>query len=672
MSEVPPLSQAQQWSTEHLTQAADQWEDAADTLEWVPHQVWQHAASLNGSGWFNTQLLGRTQGDAELGAGKAELLRTAAQVARRGATLIDDAKRSLLYAVGDARDDGFDIADDYTATDTQDSDDEDEQQDRQEQAVAITQDLRAKAARLAEADHRVTTDLARAATGIGDTRFHESGDTIVGDHKNHAGLVDYHTEQHPPTPGNPKPEPGHTAPQSGQPPNVLDALTAAAQGKPDPNDKRYTHSPLTDPLVAADPSVVARQAGKVADARRALDDAQAKLDAAAKQAYTQGPGSGTDRTVTNPLSQAVFDARRNLTEQSAILDDLNKSAATTGAARPIPTPPLPPNAGVQAFPAEPTVAAQAIHGLTDASHDINKTTFGLVPDVAKDIHTFSNWGAASPGDRTDAILDSASLIPGGKLLGEVHHGLDALAGAARHADDIPTPHVDVPTPHTDVPAPVEHHVDGPAADHDLLGGHAVPSSHDAPQPVEGHDYGFSPQRAFELSPNPADEIARLEAGGVPSHVTDGYDPFAGRTIDQYKQEFTVPGHDGLPRWDWDGQAPHNGFAGTPAVTDRIPQGHLLDRLGSEGGAFMADDGAPLSTRSMPPGVASQYHQYVGTGEPIPPDLNAEVRYGPAKQAFGQPGGATQWVVVDKSTGQEIPVQILRQRGVVDAIRPPGS
>ena len=153
----------------------------------------------------------------------------------------------------------------------------------------------------------------------------------------------------------------------------------------------------------------------------------------------------------------------------AILDDLNKSAATSGAAQPIPTPPLPPNAGLQAFPPEPSIAEQAARGLTDSSHDISRSTFGLVPDIAKDIHTFSHWGEAALGDRTDAILDSASLIPGGKIFGEAHHGLDALADAARHGDDIPTPHLDAPTPHADVPPPVEHHVDLPGADQGLLG-----------------------------------------------------------------------------------------------------------------------------------------------------------------------------------------------------------
>jgi hypothetical protein len=166
--------------------------------------------------------------------------------------------------------------------------------------------------------------------------------------------------------------------------------------------------------------------------------------------------SGPGRDITDPLSQAVFDARRNLTEQSAILDDLNKSAAATGAAQPIPAPPLPPKAGVQAFPPEPSFGSQAARGLTAASHDISKATFGVVPDVAKEIHTFSNWGEAGAGDRTDALLDSASLIPGGKLLGEAHHGLGALTDAVRHGDDIPTPHLDVPDVDHGLPGDMPH------------------------------------------------------------------------------------------------------------------------------------------------------------------------------------------------------------------------
>lgn len=273
-----------------------------------------------------------------------------------------------------------------------------------------------------------------------------------------------------PIPAGPPPPAGQPGAGSPRPPGATQP--PPSPGQPDPTGPRYTKSPLTDPIVSADPSVIARQADKVAEARRALDAAQAKFDAAARQAYTQGAGAGPGRDVTVPLSQAVFDARRNLTQQTEILNNLNKSAAATGAARPIPAPPLPPNAEVQAFPPGPSVASQAAKGLSDASHDLNKYTLGIVPDVAKDIKTFGNWGQAGAGERTDAILDSASLIPGGKVLGWAHDGLRGLSDVVRHGDDIPTPHLDAPSPHTDVPSPADHHIDTPP-----------PVEHHAPDPV---------------------------------------------------------------------------------------------------------------------------------------------------------------------------------------------
>lgn len=261
----------------------------------------------------------------------------------------------------------------------------------------------------------------------------------------------------------------------------------------------------------------------------------------------------------------------------------------------------------------------------------------------------------------------------GALLGTegraLTHGLeDAAPGHP------PTPHSVVeppsgathPAPTVDHPAPTADHTPisgdhsaGPSASgaHPVSGGDSTP--------VAGRDYGFAPNEVFKNWSSPADEIARLEQGGVPSHVTNGYDQWAGRSPEQYAHEFTVPGRDGSPRWDWENQAPNNGFAGTPTITDRIPQGHLLDRLGSEGGGFMADDGAPLGTRGMPAGVASDYHQYVGTGKPIPPGLPWEIHHGPAAPAFGQPGGAPQWVVINRNTGKQIPIEVLKQNGIVE-------
>lgn len=217
--------------------------------------------------------------------------------------------------------------------------------------------------------------------------------------------------------------------------------------------------------------------------------------------------------------------------------------------------------------------------------------------------------------------------------------------------------------HTGNPIPHEHPTGEAPVGMDGSVEQSVPQPGSTPT-VEGHDYGFSPQNAFEHVQNPADEIARLNDGGVPTRVTDGYDPLAGRTIEEFEREFTVPGKDGNPRWDWQTQAPNDGFAGPPAITDRFPDSYQLDRLGSEKGGFLADDGAPLSTRGMPPGVASDYHQYVGTGQPIPDGLPWEIRYGPAKDAFGQPGGANQWVVIATNTGLPVPVNKLVDAGLI--------
>lgn len=257
------------------------------------------------------------------------------------------------------------------------------------------------------------------------------------------------------------------------------------------------------------------------------------------------------------------------------------------------------------------------------------------------------------------------------------HGLDDAAPTHPPTPHSAEPHTPVaghtptespsgpshPVPATDHPTPTGSDHTPISGDHSAVSGHPVSGGDSTP--VAGRDYGFGPHEAFKNLADPADDIARLRQGGVPSHVTEGYDQLAGRTVNQFEHEFTVPGRDGSPRWDWENQAPNDGFAGTPTVTDRIPQGHLLDRLGSEKGAFMADDGAPLSTRSMPPGVASDYHQYVGTGQPIPPGMPWEVRYGPAGPAFGQPGGANQWVVIDKITGDQVPVAILKKNGIIE-------
>ncbi|SIM41142.1 Uncharacterised protein [Mycobacteroides abscessus subsp. abscessus] len=289
-----------------------------------------------------------------------------------------------------------------------------------------------------------------------------------------------------------------------------------------------------------------------------------------------------------------------------------------------------------------------------------------------------------PGEVKDAVNDPAgfagkklfdvsSIAATGPLGGEATAGARGLLGDLTGAETRALTHgIDDAAPGHH-PAPSGDHPAPPGADHTPISGDhsagpgqnsGIHTGAGSSTPVPGWDYGLAPNDAFKHLATPADDIARLTNGGVPSHITEGYDQLAGRSINQFEHEFTVPGRDGSPRWDWAKQAPNDGFAGIPSVSDHFPKGYQLDRLGSEQGAFMADDGAPLSTRSMPPGVASQYHQYAGTGQPIPPGVPWEVRHGPAGPAFGQPGGANQWVVIDKSTGEQVSVEELIDAGLI--------
>ncbi|MDI3315987.1 MAG: glycohydrolase toxin TNT-related protein [Mycobacterium sp.] len=221
----------------------------------------------------------------------------------------------------------------------------------------------------------------------------------------------------------------------------------------------------------------------------------------------------------------------------------------------------------------------------------------------------------------------------------------------------------------DSASPADHESpleDGSSGDvsHMTDGGHGL----SAPDPkIPGIDYPHSPADALGILEHPDAEISRLAEGGVPQHVLDGYDPLAGRTPEEFKHEFTVSGPDGKLRWDWDNQAPNNGFAGTPEESDHIPGGQHLDRVGPNEGAFMSLEGTPLAERAPAPGLASQYHVFESTGELVPADKNWVVLHGPAKDAFGQPGGGDQWVVIDRETKEPISVIKLLKEGMLQEL-----
>jgi hypothetical protein len=181
--------------------------------------------------------------------------------------------------------------------------------------------------------------------------------------------------------------------------------------------------------VASNPAIVEQQQAKVGAAQQAVAAAQAKVDSIAKALYTSAPGTGPPRSDLAAASQALFDARHSLTEQTATLAGLSQARETLGG-QSVPIPALPEHADVQAFPAQPSAFAQGSRALSEGS-------FGLIPDIAKDIDVFTNWGHHSGVDQAGAVLDAAGLIPipGAKFLGEaIHLGVDAVT-TAHHADD---------------------------------------------------------------------------------------------------------------------------------------------------------------------------------------------------------------------------------------------
>ena len=191
----------------------------------------------------------------------------------------------------------------------------------------------------------------------------------------------------------------------------------------------------------------------------------------------------------------------------------------------------------------------------------------------------------------------------------------------------------------------------------------------SPTKLSGVDYSLPAGDALGLLENPGAELARLADGGVPPSVLDGYQPLAGRTVEDFEREFTIQHSGGERRWDWDTQAPENGFAGKPLEDNRIPADFRLDRLGSNAGGYLSPEGTPLAERATPPGLAAQYHVFVGTGVPVPPGKDWVVMHGPAKDAFGQPGGGDQWVVLDAGTGRPVPVEELIKKRLLREMDP---
>ncbi|WP_201774221.1 hypothetical protein [Mycolicibacterium setense] len=434
------------------------------------------------------------------------MLREAATLAANGAHDIKAAKGKAVEAITAAENDGFTVGEDLSVTDSREYD-INTIAERNRALAEHAEDIRWAAEQLAQADNLVGTRLQSKAAELEGIPFDGEGEGRDGEPT--VQLVDNKVQDKPDEPGDkpaeqatgqigpfavpksvedaakksglkPDEKPPATTGDAGGDLGDLLGANDTPEGKPEdgqaakPGEEKTAGLPpaLSQLPPPPDKAAIDRQAAKVEAARQNLASAQAKLDDAAGQGYTQGAGAGPGRDDTNALSQAVFDARAELTEQTRTLNELNHASAAAGGPT-APVAPLPENADVQAFPKEPPVVERATGAFAEGMKDASETIWdATMPDVGNMYDVATDWDGATPEQKRQAAIDAAGMVPlpGAKILGEgIEHGLDALGSVARHSDEVPTPHVDVDAPaggHGTLDAPVEHHApqDSPHSD----------------------------------------------------------------------------------------------------------------------------------------------------------------------------------------------------------------
>ncbi|WP_074133183.1 Tox-REase-5 domain-containing protein [Mycolicibacterium houstonense] len=598
---LPTRSEIEGWSTSHLSDAATSWRSAATASEGAFDEHRQNISSPGGTTWegdAKDAALDRVTKDVAVVGRQGDVLREAADLAENGAQDIKAAKDKAVEAITAAENDGFSVGEDLSVTDTREYD-INTIAERNRALAEHAEDIRWAAEQLMQADKLVGDRLQAKSADLEGIRFEDEGDGR--DAEPTVQLVDNKVQDKPgedrkDEPGDKpaeqatgqigpfavpksiedaakksglKPDEKPPAPDDGGLGDLLGANDhpedKPAEGKP--GDEKHPGLPpaLSQLPPAPDKATIDRQAAKVEAARQTLAAAEAKQKAAAGQGYVQGAGSGPSPEEFKSLTQEVFDARRELTEQTNALRELSAASAANGGPT-VPVPALPPDADKQAFPPPPSISDR----LADANHQLSENTFGLIPDVAKTIDTFNNWGTASTEDKAQAILESAGMLPlpFGKPLAEgLEHGIDIFSGGARHLDDLPTHHVDAPSGgHAPVDAPAAGHAPVDAPHHSAPD---TPVDHNTPPPTVEH---HAPDSAPTHQP-PEPDVFDPSQG---SHYTSGDGHYPGGWPPSTPPETWQPGNTN-PGWHYVDRGPDRNwmpYQEQISGAERLPDGRI--------------------------------------------------------------------------------------------------
>ncbi|BCO38324.1 hypothetical protein BMW24_018310 [Mycobacterium heckeshornense] len=223
---LPGLSELLSWGTDHLTESADYWESFADRLESGFAEAHNLIRTSGWEGQAYDKSESRAAADEYKASGVAHRYRTAAKIAREGASNESAAQSALRYAVEDAWDAGFNVYDDGTVQDAGSAATAAEQAARHAQAEVLAGNIRQRALQLLNLDQQIGSSITTALGDLTGFSFDEapvptSPDDTIGDgnNKRHVSLVDHAWKTGPDQP--PAPPPGPSAADIRQ---VLDKL----------------------------------------------------------------------------------------------------------------------------------------------------------------------------------------------------------------------------------------------------------------------------------------------------------------------------------------------------------------------------------------------------------------------------------------------------------------
>jgi hypothetical protein len=229
------LSQLLAWPTEHLTEAADNWDTTGERCYGVANQVWRDALSIDWQGEAADALRTATHADMMTTSAVADQLQAAAKVARSGASELYTARSRVRYAVEDARTAGFNVGEDLSVIDRSSGGSPVQLAVRQAQAQTFAADIRQRAAQLVALDQQVAGNVTTAMAGIRDT-FPQNPAAGTPPKDNHVQSVDHHWKQDPaPPPGPDSDPPWRNLPSPRTWEEVRNALRQLHRGKNEPN-----------------------------------------------------------------------------------------------------------------------------------------------------------------------------------------------------------------------------------------------------------------------------------------------------------------------------------------------------------------------------------------------------------------------------------------------------